>query len=116
MSGPIDIKRFGVIIAGAQKNVGPAGVTLVIIRKDLIGKASPQCPILLNYETLAKKESMYNTPPCYPIYVCGLVFQWMKKEGGLKAINSRNLVKAHTLYTSIEESSGFYHCPVDKNC
>jgi len=113
MSEPIDVTKFGVIIAGAQKNIGPAGVTVVIIRKDLIGHAFPNCPILLNYQILAKKDSMYNTPPCYAIYVCGLVFKWIQKTGGLEVLKEINYEKARLLYDAIE-SSDFYRAPVNK--
>jgi len=115
-SEPIDVKKFGVIYAGAQKNVGPAGVTILIIRKDLIGNALEQCPLLLNWQTLAKKDSMYNTPPCYTIYVCGLVFEWLQKQGGLEKIKEINEQKAKILYDQIDNSNGFYKCPVQKDC
>lgn len=112
MSEPIDIAKFGAIIAGAQKNIGPAGATVVIIRKDLLGKAVPTCPVLLNYQTLASKDSMYNTPPCYAIYVCGLVFKWMKSQGGLEKLGEINRQKAKLLYDAIEGRK-FWKAPVD---
>jgi len=111
MSEPIDVSKFAVIIAGAQKNIGPAGVTVVIIRKDLLGKAMPTCPILLNYQILASKDSMYNTPPCYAIYVCGLVFKWMKSVGGLEKLGGINQEKAKLLYGAVDDT--FWRAPVD---
>merc|ERR550534_2513856 len=111
MSEPIDISKFAVIIAGAQKNIGPAGVTVVIIRKDLLGKAVSSCPILLNYQILASKDSMYNTPPCYAIYVCGLVFKWIIQQGGLEKLGGVNRSKAKLLYSTIDDT--FWRAPVD---
>jgi len=112
MSEPIDVSKFAVIYAGAQKNIGPAGVTVVIIRKDLLGKATPTCPVLLDYNILASKDSMYNTPPCYAIYVCGLVFKWIKSQGGLEELGKVNREKAKILYDCIEQSD-FYKAPVN---
>jgi len=111
MSAPIPIEKFGVVYAGAQKNVGPAGVTVVIVRKDLLGKAPSSCPLLLDWNTLAKKESMYNTPPTFSIYVMGLVFKWLKKQGGLAQMEKINQEKAQLLYTIIDKSD-MYTCPV----
>lgn len=110
LSEAIDVSRFGIIYAGAQKNVGPAGVTLVIIREDLIGHASKQTPVYLDYKTHAGNESMYNTPPCFSIYIAGEVFKKIKNEGGIEALETRNREKAGILYEAIEKSS-LYSCP-----
>lgn len=114
-SQPVDVSKFGVIYAGAQKNVGPSGVTIVIARKDLIGKAADTCPVMLDYSVHEKNSSMYNTPPCWGIYMCGLVFDWLKGLGGLEAIAEINTKKANTLYSKIE-SSPMYFSPVAENC
>mmetsp|Transcript_7771 Transcript_7771/g.20701 ORF Transcript_7771/g.20701 Transcript_7771/m.20701 type:complete len:405 (+) Transcript_7771:92-1306(+) len=116
VSKPVDVSKFGLIYAGAQKNVGPAGVTIVIVRDDLIGKARPDCPTMLDYKTHAENESMYNTPPCYAMYVCGLVFEYLLKKGGLEAVQANNVEKAKILYDAIEASNGFYNNPVDPAC
>ena len=118
MSRPVDVSRYGLIYAGAQKNVGPAGVTLVIVRDDLIsgsgGSSSarapfqPSTPLMLQYKTLADKDSMYNTPACYAIYVTGLVFKWVLQQGGLEGMAARNAAKAQLLYDAIDQSQGFY--------
>lgn len=107
MSAPIDISKHGVIIAGAQKNVGPAGVTIVIVRDDLLGRAAPTCPVVLNYKETAEKDSMYNTPPCYSIYMVGLVLEWIKKQGGVEEMARRSKAKSELLYDFIDKS-GFY--------
>lgn len=112
-SKPVNVEKFGCIYAGAQKNIGGAGVTVVIVRKDLVGHARPQTPIMLNYETMAETASMYNTPPCFAIYVCGLVFQYLLKKGGLKGVEANNRTKARLLYEFIDNSDGFYASPVD---
>lgn len=101
------VEDFGLIYAGAQKNIGPAGLTIVIIRKDLIGKANPRCPKMLDYQTHAQKGSLYNTPPSFAIYLAGKVFQWMLKEGGVAAAEQRNQEKADSLYEFLDASS-FY--------
>ena len=113
-SRPVDVKKFGVIYAGAQKNIGPAGVTIVIVRKDLLGKEDEKCPTMLKWTTLSENESMYNTPPCWAIYVCGLVFKWLLQNGGLEAMQKKNDAKAKMLYDAIDGSDGFYTCPVAK--
>ncbi|NOY64269.1 MAG: 3-phosphoserine/phosphohydroxythreonine transaminase [Nitrospirae bacterium] len=115
LSRPIDISRFGLIYAGAQKNIGPAGLTIVIIREDLIGGASPGTPTMFNYETHAKAGSMYNTPPTYSWYIAGLVFEWLKEKGGLDVMASINKRKAEKLYTYIDNSE-FYTNPVEPSC
>lgn len=112
-SKPLDVSKFGVIYAGAQKNVGPAGVTIVIIREDLIGKARSITPTMLDYKTLADDNSLYNTPPCWSIYMCGLVFEKMLEDGGLVAVQKANKQKAQILYDIIDSSNGFYNCPTE---
>lgn len=107
LSRPIDVNQYGVIYAGAQKNIGPAGVTLVIIRKDLLERSPAQLPNMLNYRSHAAKGSMYNTPPTFAIYLSGLVFEWLEAQGGLEAMAATNAVKAATLYKCIDESSLF---------
>lgn len=113
LSRPIDVSKFGLIYAGAQKNVGPAGLTLVIIRDDLIGKAGDSVPAMMNYKTHADNGSMYNTPPTYSWYMAGLVFQWLLDNGGIDAIGKVNERKAAKLYAAIDDSD-FYENPVDK--
>jgi len=113
LSRPLDVSRFGVIYAGAQKNIGPAGLTLVIVRRDLLGRAMELCPAMLNWQTAAKAESMYNTPPTFAIYLAGLVFDWLEQQGGLSAIEAVNRRKAERLYAAID-GSAFYANPVEK--
>ncbi|MDD3374526.1 MAG: 3-phosphoserine/phosphohydroxythreonine transaminase [Candidatus Omnitrophica bacterium] len=113
LSEPIDVKKFGVIFAGAQKNIGPAGLTLVIIREDLIGNAAENIPTLLDYKVQADNGSMANTPPCYAIYMAGLVFDWIKKQGGLITMKKINEEKAAILYDFIDQSK-LFSCPVEK--
>ena len=112
LSRPLEVPRYGVIYAGAQKNVGPAGLTLVIVRNDLIGQAMAHTPSMFDYQTHAANGSMYNTPPTYAWYLAGLVFQWLKGLGGLEAMAAINRRKAQALYTAID-SSDFYRNPVD---
>ncbi len=112
LSRPIDISRYGVIYAGAQKNVGPAGLTIVIIREDLIGEPLPGTPTMLDYRTHAENGSMYNTPPTYAWYLAGLVFEWLKELGGLSAMAAINERKAAALYAAID-GSDFYANPVE---
>ncbi len=107
LSEPIDVSKFGLIYAGAQKNVAPAGLTLVIIREDLIGSVPTATPTMLNYGIMAKNGSMYNTPPCYPIYICKLVLDWIKGLGGLEAMRARNQKKAALLYDYLDQSKLF---------
>ena len=108
LSEPVDVSKYGVIYAGAQKNMAPAGVTVVIIKEDLLGKALPITPTMLNYEIAAKNESMYNTPPCYPIYICKLVLEWLRDDiGGVAAMGEINRRKAGILYDFLDESSMF---------
>lgn len=112
LSRPVDVSKFGVIYAGAQKNIGPAGVTVVIVREDLMGQAIPETPTLFDYMTQAEADSMYNTPPTYAMYIAGLVFKLLRKQGGLEAVEQRNIEKAKLLYDLIDASS-FYQSPVD---
>ena len=108
LSEPVDVSKYGLIYAGAQKNIGPAGVTLVIIRKDLIrDEVLPYTPTMLKYSTHSKNNSMYNTPPCYAIYICGKVFKWLKKQGGLSVMQDVNQRKAKLLYDVLDESNLF---------
>jgi phosphoserine aminotransferase len=113
-SYPIDVKKFGMIFAGAQKNLGPSGTTIVIVRKELAERADKNLPTLLQYRTHIKEKSLYHTPPTFAIYVVGLVLEWIEKEGGITAIQARNDAKAKLLYDTIESSSGFYSCPVER--
>ena len=115
LSRPIDVSRFGIIYAGAQKNIGPAGLTLVIVREDLIGEPLPGTPTMFNYATHAENGSMYNTPPTYGWYLAGLVFQWLKRQGGLAGMAAINERKAKALYAVID-GSDFYANPVDVAC
>ena len=114
-SRPIDVKRYGVIFAGAQKNLGPSGVTVVIIRKDLAERADKNLPTLLQYRTHIKEKSLYHTPPTFAVYVVGLVLEWIESLGGVSAIEKRNSAKAKLLYDTIESSGGFYRCPVENS-
>lgn len=113
LSGPLDVSRFGVIYAGAQKNIGPAGLTLVIVRKDLLGRARDITPAMLDWQVAAEADSMYNTPPTYGWYLAGLVFAWLQEQGGLAAMADINRRKAQTLYAAID-ASNFYSSPVAK--
>ncbi|MDH4393341.1 MAG: 3-phosphoserine/phosphohydroxythreonine transaminase [Aquabacterium sp.] len=107
LSRPIDWQRVGLAFAGAQKNIGPAGLTLVVVRDELLGQALPICPSAFNYQTVADNGSMFNTPPTYAIYIAGLVFQWLKAQGGVAAMEARNIAKADLLYGYLD-ASGFY--------
>ena len=108
ISRPIDVSKYALIYAGAQKNAGPAGVAIVIAREDLIEKAPDSIPVILNYKTHAGEGSLYNTPPCFSIYIVGLVLKWAKELGGLEAVAKRNQTKAGMVYKAIDESGGFY--------
>jgi phosphoserine aminotransferase len=107
LEGPVDVSKFGIIFAGAQKNIGPAGVTVVIVRDDLIGKAMDITPSMYNYATHAKERSLYNTPPTYSIYIAKLVFEWLKNLGGLTAMEDINKKKAAILYDYLDGSKLF---------
>ena len=113
ISEPVDVSKFGVIYAGAQKNMAPAGLTLVIIREDLIGNARPETPSMLDYKLMAENESMYNTPPCYCIYVAKLVYEWILGLGGLEKMKEMNEKKANLLYDYLD-SQDYYTAPVQK--
>ncbi|WP_324822815.1 3-phosphoserine/phosphohydroxythreonine transaminase [Sinanaerobacter sp. ZZT-01] len=113
LSQEIDVSKFGIIWAGAQKNIGPAGVVIVIIREDLLGHADKNTPTMLDYKVAADNGSMYNTPPTYGIYIAGLTFQWIKTQGGVKEMERRNIEKASLLYDYID-SSKLYTAPVAK--
>jgi phosphoserine aminotransferase len=114
LSRPIDVSRFGIIYAGAQKNIGPAGLTVVILREDLLGRVA-KLPAMLDYKVHADNGSMYNTPPTYSWYIAGLVFEWIAETGGLAAMGERNRRKAEKLYAAID-GSGFYRNPVAPDC
>jgi phosphoserine aminotransferase len=111
LSRPIDVTRFGLIYAGAQKNIGPAGLTMVIVREDLLGRARPSTPAFMDFTAMAKDGSMLNTPPTYAWYMAGLVFQWLKRRGGLAATGELNRAKAEKLYGVID-ASAFFRSPV----
>ena len=113
LSEPVDVSKFGVIYAGAQKNIGPAGVTVVIVREDLLDQDKADCPKMLMWKTQADADSLYNTPPCYSIYISMLVFRWIKEMGGVEAVQQKNIQKASLLYDAID-SSDFYKNSVAK--
>ena len=114
ISEPVDVSKFGVIYAGAQKNMAPAGVTLVIVREDLLGDVLDYTPDMLNWQLMADNGSMYNTPPCYAIYVAGLVYEWIESIGGLEKMKEMNEKKANLLYDYLD-SQDYYIAPVKKN-
>ncbi|XP_060618147.2 phosphoserine aminotransferase [Anolis sagrei] len=114
LSRPVDVSKFGVIFAGAQKNIGCAGVTVVIVREDLIGHALKECPIVLDYKVQVENASLYNTPPCFSIYIMGLVLEWIKNNGGTAAMDKRSQTKSQMIYDIIDKSNGFYVCPVER--
>ncbi|OEU81608.1 MAG: phosphoserine transaminase [Desulfobulbaceae bacterium C00003063] len=114
LSRPVDINKFGIIFAGAQKNLGPAGVTIVIIREDLLGETPENTPSMLSYKTHADKGSMFNTPPCFAIYAVGEVLKWLKKQGGVDAIEKRNIEKASLLYQAID-ATDYYRGHAEKD-
>lgn len=111
----IDVKKYGLIFAAAQKNIGLSGVTLVIIRDDLLGFALKECPTIFEYKIQAGNNSLFQTPPTFGIYICGLVFEWFKKQGGIESIQKVNQMKSELIYQTIDESNGFYFSPVEKN-
>ncbi len=115
LSRPIEIERFGLIYAGAQKNIGPSGLVVVIVRDELLGRARPDTPPIWDYKSQAAEGSMLNTPPTFAWYIAGLVFKWLKQQGGLGVMAERNRAKAELLYRTIDES-GLYRNPVDKSC
>ncbi len=115
LSRPVDVSKYGLIYGGAQKNIGPAGLTLVIVREDLIGNALPCTPSAFDYKIVADHDSMFNTPPTYAIYIAGLVFKWIKAQGGLAAMEAHNRQKAALLYGYLD-STPFYRAPVALDC
>lgn len=114
-SRPIDVKKYGLIFAGAQKNLGPSGATIVIVRKDLAERADKNLPTLLQYRTHIKEKSLYHTPPTFAIYIIGLVLEWIEANGGVTGIEKLNDAKAKLLYDTIENSNGYYRCPVESS-
>ncbi|XP_067628037.1 probable phosphoserine aminotransferase isoform X2 [Eurosta solidaginis] len=114
LSRPFDITKFGLIFAGAQKNIGPAGVTVVIVREDLIGHHTKETPSILNFAQMDKNASLLNTPPTFCIYVMGLVFKWIKRNGGVASMAKASAIKSRLIYDVIDKSNGFYSCPVEK--
>lgn len=115
LSRPMDVSKYGVMYGGAQKNIGPSGLTLVIVRDDLLGRSLPFTPTAFDWKTVAENDSMYNTPPTYAIYIAGLVFQWLKRQGGLAAMDAQNAAKAELLYGYLD-GSDFYTTKVAKDC
>ena len=115
LSRPVDVSKYGLIYGGAQKNIGPAGLTIVIVREDLLGGALPCTPSAFDYKVVADNDSMYNTPPTYAIYIAGLVFNWIKAQGGLPALEVHNRKKAALLYDYLD-TTGFYSAPVARDC
>ena len=114
-SRPLDVKKFGLIFAGAQKNLGPSGVTVVIVRKELAERADKNLPTIFQYRTHIKEKSLYHTPPTFAVYVVGLMMEWIDSVGGLAGVQKRNETKAKLLYHAIDSSDGFYHCPVERD-
>jgi phosphoserine aminotransferase len=115
LSRQVDVSKYGVIYAGAQKNIGPAGLTIVLVREDLIGHALPICPSIFDWKLVSDANSMFNTPPTYSIYIAGLTFQWLKKQGGVAALEKRNIEKATLLYEALD-ADGFYQNRVERSC
>jgi phosphoserine aminotransferase len=115
MSRPVDVRKFGLIFAGAQKNLGPSGATVVIVRKDLAERADKNLPTVLQYRTHIKERSLYHTPPTFAVYIVGLVLEWIAAEGGVAAIEKRNEAKARLLYEAIDASGGYYVGPIEKD-
>jgi phosphoserine aminotransferase len=116
LSRPVPVEKFGLIYAGAQKNIGPSGLTLVVVHRDLLGMAPLTIPTVMDYAVMAENGSMLNTPPTYGIYIAGLVFQWLKRQGGLAGMAAINDEKARILYECIDQSGSFYTNPVDPDC
>jgi phosphoserine aminotransferase len=115
LSRQIDVEKYGLIFGGAQKNIGPAGLTFVIVRDDLLGRAMPHCPSAFDYRIVADNQSMYNTPATYSLYIAGLVFRWLKEQGGVAAMEQRNITKAKILYDALDQND-FYTTMVDPAC
>jgi len=115
LSRPMDVSKFGCLYGGAQKNIGPSGLTFVIVREDLLGGAHPLTPSVFDYTQQAASEWMLNTPPTFAVYLAGLTFKWLKRQGGLAGIEKQNIAKANLLYTFIDNSNGFYRNEVSKD-
>jgi len=115
LSRPVEVAKYGCIYAGAQKNIGPAGLTIVIVHEGLLGQPHPMLPSAFDYKTVADNDSMYNTPPTYAIYIAGLVFKWLEDQGGLPAMAAHNRAKAALLYDYLD-TTGFYKVPVARDC
>jgi len=115
MTEQLDVSKFGCIFGGAQKNIGPAGVTVVIIREDLVGNAMTVCPSIFDFANVVKENSVHNTPATFSVYVMERVFQWIKRNGGVPAMEQQAIAKSQLLYSTIENSNGFYSCPIDRN-
>jgi phosphoserine aminotransferase len=115
LSRPVPVEKFGLIYGGAQKNIGPAGLVVVIVREELLGRARPGTPSVWDYRAMAAEDSMLNTPPTFALYLAGLVFKWLQEQGGLPVIAARNEAKARALYEAID-GSGFYRNPVEQGC
>jgi phosphoserine aminotransferase len=115
LSKPVDVNKFGCIFAGAQKNLGPSGATVVIVRKDLAERADKNLPTVLQYRTHIKEKSLYHTPPTFAVYIVGLVLDWIESEGGAAVIEKANEAKSKVLYDAIDSSNGYYACPIEKD-
>ena len=116
LSRPMDVSKYGLIYAGAQKNIGPAGLVIVIVREDLLGKAAPTTPTVMDFAVMAENGSMLNTPPTFSIYLAGLIFKHLLAAGGVAAVEAANIAKAKRLYDAIDGSGGFYRNPVAVDC
>ncbi|WP_137938112.1 3-phosphoserine/phosphohydroxythreonine transaminase [Chitinivorax sp. B] len=116
LSRSVDVSKFGLIYAGAQKNIGPSGLVIVIVREDLLGHALPSTPKLMDYKLVADNDSMLNTPATFAVYVAGLIFKWLKVKGGVAGIEQLNIAKANKVYEAIDQSGGFYRNPVALDC
>jgi phosphoserine aminotransferase len=112
LSRPLDVSRYGLIYAGAQKNIGPAGLTIVIVRADLLGRAHPATPVVFSYQMQAEADSMLNTPITFAVYLAGLVFRWIAAQGGVMAMAHNSMRRSSAVYRAVDESGGFYRCPV----
>eukprot|EP00238_Polyblepharides_amylifera_P014328 CAMPEP_0196586902 /NCGR_PEP_ID=MMETSP1081-20130531/55878_1 /TAXON_ID=36882 /ORGANISM="Pyramimonas amylifera, Strain CCMP720" /LENGTH=366 /DNA_ID=CAMNT_0041908925 /DNA_START=288 /DNA_END=1388 /DNA_ORIENTATION=- len=113
LSKPINVENYGIVYGGVQKNIGPAGMAIVIVKESLLGSARADCPAMMDYKIAADNDSMYNTPPCWTMYMCGLVFAKLLREGGLEGMQERNQEKCKLVYDAIGDSNSFYNCPVD---
>uniref|UniRef100_H2ZXC7 phosphoserine transaminase n=1 Tax=Latimeria chalumnae TaxID=7897 RepID=H2ZXC7_LATCH len=116
LSKSVDVSKFGVIFASTQSNIGCTGVTVVIVREDLLGFTLEECPAIFNYKIQVENNSVYNTPPCFSIYIMGLVLEWIKNSGGAEAMEELTVAKSKMIYDAIDESNGFYVCPVEVKC